>query len=107
MQKIVLGLIEKVDLNGVSFSAKIDTGADRSSVCSSLVDKLHLKSTGKKAKINSASGTSIRPIVSGELIIKAKKFNAEFTVADRDQVKYDVLIGKDILKKGFLVDPSK
>ncbi len=30
-----------------------------------------------------------------------------FSIADRAHMKYKVLIGKNILKKGFLIDPSK
>ena len=42
-----------------------------------------------------------------EIEIKGKKFNVEFTVAKREHMNYSMLIGKDVLKKGFIIDPSK
>ena len=32
---------------------------------------------------------------------------SEFTIADRTHMKYKILVGQNILKEGFLVDPMK
>ena len=107
MEKIILGQVEEVKINGFILKAKIDTGADRNSICNSLVNKLKMESTGKKAIIKSSNGTIRREIYAGTLQIKGRKFDTIFTVADRRHLKYDALIGKNILKQGFLIDPSK
>jgi len=103
----ILGLVEEVAINGIKLKAKVDTGADRNSVDKSLIGRLNLKPTGKKVTIKSSNGAIKREIYTGELEIKGKKFNTVFTVADRSHLKYDVLIGKNILKEGFIIDPSK
>ena len=36
-----------------------------------------------------------------------KEIKTDFTLADRSNMKYSVLIGQNILKQGFLIDPSK
>ena len=36
-----------------------------------------------------------------------KEFKTDFTLADRSDMKYPVLIGQNILSKGFLIDPMK
>ena len=107
MQKQILNLIEKVKINGTEVKAKIDTGADKSSIDESLIDKLGLKATGKRILIKSSFGTTRREIYLAEIEIKGRKFKAEFTTASRKHLNYSVLIGNNILKEGFLIDPSK
>ena len=103
----MLGLIETVKINGKNVKAKIDTGADRSSICRSLINLLSLTPTGKKRSIRSSTGKEDREVYLAELIIQGKKFTVEFTAAKREHMNYKVLIGKDILKNGFLIDPKK
>lgn len=105
--KIVLGLVENVKINGIQVKAKIDTGADRSSICNSLIKKLNLISAGKKRIIRSSTGSEKREVYTAELELKNKIFNLEFTAAKREHLNYKVLIGQDILKSGFIIDPSK
>jgi hypothetical protein len=45
--------------------------------------------------------------VKGEIDFAGRKMRAYFTIADRVHMKYRVLVGLNILKRGFLVDPSK
>ena len=33
--------------------------------------------------------------------------HAKFTIANRTQLSYPMLIGRNVLKKGFLIDPNK
>ena len=107
MDKVLLGLIENVKINGISLKAKIDTGADRSSICKSLSNKLKLIQTGKRVEVISSHGKTYREVYSATIEIKSKKIKTTFNLADRNHLKYDVLIGKNILKHGFLIDPSK
>ncbi len=108
MEKTILGLIEKVKINGIEVNAKIDTGADRNSICRSLIKKLNLTPTGKKVKTKSSHGFTLRNIYTAELEIKSKKIITDFNVIDRNHLNYTVLIGKNTLKNNdFLIDPSK
>ena len=110
--KILVGLTEKIVLTSNNGSdktvvAKIDTGATRSSIDIKLASKLNLGPVIKSKVIKSAHGNKLRPILEAEIVLAEKKIKAEFTLADRGHMKYAVLIGVNILKYGFLVDPSK
>ncbi len=110
--KIIVGLTEKVDLisnNGSDrmIVARIDTGATRSSIDIELASKLNLGPVIKSKIIKSAHGNKLRPIVKAKILLAGKKMEAEFTLADRSHMMYNVLVGVNILKYGFLVDPSK
>ena len=49
-----------------------------------------------------------RPVVWAKLEINGRTFKkVRFTIADRTHLKYKALIGNNILKRGFLVDPSR
>ncbi len=52
-------------------------------------------------------GSQKRPIIKARLKLAGRRFNFRFTVADRSQMKYKVLIGQNILKKNFLIDPTR
>ncbi len=108
-KRLVIGLIETVTLeNGKTYKAKIDTGADSSSIDKTLAEKLgNLKIVSHKI-IRSALGRHRRPTIMLNVKFQKKEFSEKFTVSDRSNLKYKILIGKDILKKeGFLVDPCK
>lgn len=108
-RKVIIGLIEPIVLeNGVEYKAKVDTGADSSSIDFKLLDKLGDKKIVSHKIIRSALGRSKRPIVELEISFQGKKFIERFNVSDRSNLKYKILIGKDILKKeGLMIDPNK
>ncbi|MBS3102159.1 ATP-dependent zinc protease [Candidatus Woesearchaeota archaeon] len=110
--KTIVGLTEKVSLfsgNGKkrTLNAKIDTGASKSSLDINLASQLNLGPIIKSKMIKSAHGNRLRPIIEAELEIAGKKIRSEFTLADRGHMKYRMLVGVNILKHGFLVDPSR
>ncbi len=111
MSKIILGLTTRVVIFGKKGKkevvARIDTGATKSSIDKSLAKELGLGPELKHARIKSAHGIRYRPIVMVDIAIGGELMNAEFTIAEREHMKYSVLIGQNILKKGFLIDPSK
>ena len=111
MPRKTLGLIEKVKVFGDSVSeviARIDTGAERSSIDSSLLKSLKLPISDHTKKIRSAAGVNRRPLSEIEVSIVGKKLKGVFTVADRSRMKYPLLIGQNILKEGaFIIDPLK
>lgn len=106
-ERLVLGLTESIVIAGERMIARIDTGAERSSIDKKLADRLGADPVGVQ-KIRSASGRSVRPIIPVKIEICEQELDGEFTVADRSNMNYKVLIGQDILKKGkFLIDPLK
>ena len=110
--KIIVGLTEKIGLVSNNGSnkvtvAKIDTGATRSSIDIKLASKLNLGPVIKSKIIKSVHGHKLRPVIEANILLAGKKMKAEFTLADRSHMKYSVLIGVNILKQGFLVNPSK
>jgi len=110
-QKIVVGLTARVVLFGKKGKkeviARIDTGATKSSIDQKLADELGLGLELRKVLIKSASGSLHRGVVLAEAVIGGELIPAEFTLADRSHMKYKVLIGQNILKRGFLIDPGK
>mgnify|MGYP001559238157 CR=1 FL=1 len=107
VKKRVVGFYEDVLVNGLLIRAKIDTGASRSSIDSGLADFLGLGPVlGSKAVISS-HGRGIRPIVKAHVVIAGKKLNASFNMASRHNLRYPLLIGKNILRKGFIIDSAK
>lgn len=106
-----IGLIEPVEIFGQSKTkivmAKIDTGADRSSVSVKLAADLGLGPITKTRTIKTSTGREIRAIIKAKIKIGNKIFRVFFSITDRAHMKYPVLIGKNILKKGFLIDPLK
>ncbi|MBI2646978.1 ATP-dependent zinc protease [Candidatus Woesearchaeota archaeon] len=109
--KVVIGLTEKVDIIHPSGKkrviAKIDTGATKSSIDANLAAELKLGPVIKSKLVKSAHGSKLRPIIEATIELASKKIGSEFTLADRAHMKYRILIGQNILKDGFLIDPNK
>jgi hypothetical protein len=110
--RTVIGMAEEVSVsnpkgNSAKVLAKIDTGASISSIDFKLASKLKLGPITSTAMIKSASGSGVRPIVRAKLTIEGKDFDTDFTLADRSNLKYKVLVGQNILSQGFLIDPTK
>ncbi|MBD3164607.1 hypothetical protein GF323_05365 [Candidatus Woesearchaeota archaeon] len=109
--KNIIGLTEYITICGKKkqkkIKARIDTGATKSSIDLNLASKLHLGPIIRSRMVKSAHGNKIRPVIECEIKISMKRLKAEFTLAERTHMKYEALIGQNILKKGFLIDPSK
>lgn len=109
--KVVIGLAEKVTINfnlGKKIViAKIDTGATKSSIDTSLAAELRLGPVIKSKLVKSAHGSKLRPIIEANIELAGKNLKSEFTLADRAHMKFRLLIGQNILKEGFLIDPNK
>ena len=107
--RLIIGFVENVILeNGKKCRAKIDTGADSSSIDKSLVEDAENRKVVSYKIIRSALGRHRRPTMMIRLHMQGIEFYEKFSVVDRSNLKYKVLIGKDILKKeGFLIDPNK
>ena len=107
MEKTILGLIEDVKIHGRIIKAKIDTGAKRSSISRELANELNLGPVIKVRGYKTSTGREKRPVIKTSISIKGRKFKATFNIANRAHMKYRILIGQNILKKRFLIDPSK
>ncbi len=107
MKKITVGLVERVKLGGEELLARIDTGAEGNSISQHIAKRLNLGPVVKTRIIKSSSGKQIRPIVRTELEIMGQKMETMFNITDRTHMKYPVLIGRTVLREGFLIDPSK
>ena len=109
--KVVIGLIERVSIHGNPRKkvviAKIDTGATKSSIDTNLAAELKLGPVIKSKLVKSAHGSKLRPIIEATIELAGKKIKSEFTLADRAHMKFSILIGQNILKEGFLIDPEK
>lgn len=112
MQRRVLGLVIKVILIGQKgqkeVTARVDTGATKSSVDTSLAGEIGLGKEINITTIKQVHGSSKRPVIKGLIRIADRQLTSHFTLADRSHMKYKVLVGQNILKKGkFLIDPTR
>jgi hypothetical protein len=110
-EKIIIGLVEDVIVHGdddkKTVEARIDTGAAYSSIDTHLAAELKLGPIEEVKIIKSANGRRVRPAITTTISLADKDCKGVFTLADRSHMKFDVLIGRDILKNGFLIDPNK
>ncbi|MBU1854672.1 MAG: RimK/LysX family protein, partial [Nanoarchaeota archaeon] len=90
-----------------SIIARMDTGATNSSIDLQLASKLMLGPVIESKVVRSTHGTRLRPVIETDIEISGHKIKEKFTLADRSHMKYPILVGQNILKKGFLIDPSK
>jgi len=122
--KITLGVVEDVILSpwNISFVARIDTGADLSSLdARELVVRNNVAEfkLGKRwdhrrlqlrvvewAQVQTAMGTEKRPIVEVSICLGSKHFNTLATLKDSSEMMYPFLIGRSALKGNYLVDAS-
>ena len=109
--KTIIGLTETVTIYSNKTKhkavARVDTGASKSSIDSSLAAELELGPAFKHTVVKSAHGTKQRPVLKVKIGIAGRFMENYFTVADRAHMKYKILIGRNILRKEFLIDPMK
>lgn len=127
----IIGRSDRVDLPELGLldiHAKIDTGAYTSSLhCSHativngklefvLLDDEHPEFTGMKFSVeeftrreikNSFGVSELRYIIFTDIIIFGEVIHAEFSLSDRDNLKFPVLLGRTILRKRFHVDVAR
>ena len=127
----ILGRYDRVDLPELGLSsihAKIDTGAYSSSLhCSKaevvngklefiLLDEEHPEFTGMKFSFkkfeqreikNSFGEAELRFVIKTKIKIFKRLINAEFSLSNRGNLRFPVLLGRKILRKRFLIDVTK
>ena len=111
MEKKIIGLTTQVVIFGKKGKkevlARVDTGATKSSIDKKFAQELDMGPALTHARIKSAHGIRYRPVITADILIAGEIRHAEFNIAEREHMKYKILIGQNILKKGFLIDPSK
>ena len=120
-----LGLVEDIEIEGVGvLKAKTDTGNSAHNVLHGIVKssengnvtfetvdgKIITRPFKDEIKIHIGSGNKEnRPVVEFNVQINGKKYiNVPFSIADRTENDYKVLLGEPFIKRnGGLVDVSK
>jgi hypothetical protein len=107
--KVVIKAVEPITLHSASghkiVQARIDTGATQSSIDIGLAREMGFTKYIGKVNVVSANGIKTRPLVEVDYELSGKKIKSTFTLADRSNLNYSVLIGRTDLN-GFLIDPS-
>ena len=110
----VVGIIELVTVKGEkgmkTVKAKLDTGTDRTCVDYGLAAEVGLGPLVDTIKVRSTSGNNpeTHVLAEAEIIIHQQHFSLPVSLADRSKMKYEVLIGRDLLERSiFLIDPRK
>jgi hypothetical protein len=132
--KKIIGIYEKVLLlpEGIKMPAKLDTGADISSIHGENIGVF--KKDGKKyvkflfnwdkngldeqlkiekpfvryisVKRKGGLKSERRPVVKLEFCLDGEKYASEFSIAERDNFRYPLLLGREFLRKLFIIDPD-
>jgi hypothetical protein len=133
-QKCLIGRRDLVDLPGFgleNIEAKIDTGAYTSAIhCSQikvierngvkkisfhilgshqegLGEKVFITRNFKEKKIKSSFGQiEERFVIKTKVKLFGRVIRAEFSLSDRTEMKYPILLGRKLLKNRFIVDVS-
>jgi hypothetical protein len=58
-------------------------------------------------RVKSATGKGVRPVIRVHFKIRGRRMCYSFNVTNRRNLKNKILIGQNILKQGFLIDPSR
>ncbi|HZJ34588.1 MAG TPA: RimK/LysX family protein [Candidatus Angelobacter sp.] len=129
----LIGRAEKVELpqlSTIKVPAKIDTGADASSIWAHKIendgDNLNVTFFGHGSAYyngqvhtflpnqytitrvsNSFGHREIRYKVKLKICVKGRLINGTFTLADRSTKLYPILLGRSLIKHKFLVDVTK
>lgn len=118
--KTVIGWVELVSLPGLSnkrVEAKVDTGAETCALHATNITiagrYVSFKALGRSHRlrlkelrsVRSSNGSeALRPVVDLLLRFAGRDETVEFTLTNRDGMKFPILLGRNYLKDGFLVD---
>jgi hypothetical protein len=132
--RVIIGRVENVVMQDVDMKLKgrIDSGAGVSSIDSRIIRVEEEDGDGERVvfelrdnegktrrvrrqivdwieiKGKGANATIRRPVVTLDICLGGKKLEGRFTLADRENFLYPVLVGRNILKTGdFLIDPKQ
>lgn len=119
------------DLSRARIPAKIDTGARTSSLHASDIERfdrdghrwlrflldvghglsepvvVEVQRADRRTITSSNGETELRPIIKTQLRLGNQVFAAEFSLRDRSDMKFPILIGRSALRGRFLVDSGR
>lgn len=125
VDKPVIGAIEHVIIEpyGVKVDARIDTGASTTSLDArnltvsqdTVTFNLSPKFGGAEIRIpvaawrhvRTAGSRERRPVVELELCIDGKRLRVWVNLTDRSDMRYPLLLGRNVITGNFIVDPSR
>lgn len=108
--RIVVGVEETITLYDAnsqphSIKAKVDTGAYRTALDTTLAQKLQLDKPIEFRDVRAALGQENRPVVNVSFDIRGRHLATQAFLSDRAHMNYDIIIGRRDIR-GFLIDPS-
>jgi hypothetical protein len=106
-KQFIIGNLEHVEICGEIHLAKIDTGASRSSIDEKLAKRLGLHEIIKEKEVKNSHGKSLRKIVKTKVKIGNRIIPTSFTLANRKDLKFDLILGKNFLWRGFIIDTRR
>jgi hypothetical protein len=128
--KVLIGSTEKIDIPTLKLK-DIDVKVDSGASCSSLhCSWIHVDRNKKKVSFipldksykqfnntkfvfplmeevnvqNSGGEQESRPLIKLDIIIKGKTYETFFSLTNREELEYPILIGRDIISGNFLID---
>lgn len=133
--RVIAGWVEKIRIENQPYDikAKLDTGAKTSSIYATNIEafkkngkrwarftlmlddskgkthKLQLeKPRARKANIKNHDGKhDKRYVVELDICFNGRQYSTEFTLADRNEYIYGVLLGREFLKRTAIVDANR
>lgn len=79
----------------VTIEAKIDTGADRSSLDLGLIEALEFKPTKTKQRVRSANGVSTRKLYRASFHLNEQHQELVVSGVDRSNMRYPMILGRE------------
>lgn len=124
--------VQMPDLGVTEIKAKVDTGADSSSLHAFNIERfsdngipmvrfeIHTRQRKRKPSIpcvaevvgekkvkNPGGRAEIRPIIQTRLVVAQKELDATINLTTRDEMTFRMLLGRRTIRKKFLVDPGR
>lgn len=125
--KKLIGWREYIDIPSLGLQkvkVKVDTGAKTSCLCARHMEidgdtvsfdyfdrgfahKCQAKLIDMRWIRSSSGHKTFRPVIQATLFFGELKWEAELSLVDRKEMEYRMLLGREALKKRFIVDVSK
>jgi hypothetical protein len=124
--------VEMPDLGVAEIKAKVDTGADNSSLHAFRIERyeesgiemvrfqLHphqrkrrpvvdcIAEVVKERRVKNPGGrTEIRPVIRTRLVVAGREIDAHINLTTRDEMTFRMLLGRRTIRSEFVVDPGR